>query len=222
MDNQSKDKINIGRLAVDIVIWIIVLFAALATLSVFSSQANGGVPSLFGKMPITVLTPSMHPTLKVGDLIIAKKVENLSTLKKDDIITYWTVIEGKHVKNTHRIVSVNKDGSFVTRGDNNSKDDSKEVLPGDVIGIYTGTKFGGIGKAMNFLQSQLGFMLAVVLPLLLFFLYQVYRFITVIVSMKKPKLSLEEEEELKKKAVEEYLKQQELANEKESQSADKE
>lgn len=222
MDNQSKEKINVGRLAVDIVVWIIVIFAALTTLSVFSSQANGGVPSLFGKMPITVQSNSMHPVLEAGDLIIAKKVKDVSTLKKDDIITFWTVIEGKHVKNTHRIFSVNEDGSFVTRGDNTTQNDSRDVLPGDVIGIYTKTKFGGIGKVFDFLQSQLGFMLVVVLPLLLFFLYQVYRFITVIVSMKKPKLSLEEEEELKKKAVEEYLKQQELSNEKEPQPADKE
>lgn len=209
MNNQPKEKISIGRLIVDILIWILVVFAAIITISVFSSQANGGVANFFGNMPITIQTNSMSPTFHAGDLIFDKKVSNVKDLKQGDIITFWTVIQGKRVMNTHKIVDIRTDGSFVTRGDANNKNDDRIVVSGDIIGKYSGSKINGLGKTLDFLQSPMGFMFIVVLPLLLFFLYQVYKFIVVVISMKKPKLSAEQEEELKKKAVEEYLKSQE-------------
>lgn len=212
MENQVKEKMSTGRIIVDILIWILVIFAALITFSVFSSQANGGVANIFGNMPVTIQTNSMAPTFQAGDLIIDKTVTNASSLKAGNIITFWTTIEGKRVKNTHKIIEVKTDGSFVTRGDANDINDTSPVSPSDVIGVFSGTKFGGVGKALDFLQSPMGFLFVVVLPLLLFFLYQIYKFIIVVVSIKKPKLSAMEEEEIKKKAVEEYLKNQEQEN----------
>lgn len=212
MENHTESKKSVGKIIIDIIAWIVVIFAAIITLSVFSSQANGGVPNLFGKMPVTIQSDSMAPTFKSGDLIINKKVSDVKALKKDDVITFWTVIQGKRVLNTHRIVSINNDGSFITRGDANNSNDVSTVLPLDVVGQYTGTKIGGIGKAVDFLQSPSGFLFLVVLPLLLFFIYQVYKFVVIVVAMKKPKLSTDEEEEIKQKAIEEYIKNQEQQN----------
>ena len=39
----------------------------------------------------------------------------------------------------------------------------------------------------------------------IFFLFELYKFITVLIETKKPKISAAEEEEIKKKAIEEYL-----------------
>ena len=43
----------------------------------------------------------------------------------------------------------------------------------------------GFGKVMSFLSSSLGFLLVIVLPLLIFFIYQVYHLITVSIDLKK-------------------------------------
>jgi signal peptidase len=209
MENQKKA----FQILIDVIVWAFVLIAAIITISVFSSQSNGGVANFFGYIPATIQTDSMYPTLKKGDLIIDKKISDSKSLKKGDIITFWTIIQEKRVKNTHKIESIQADGSFITRGDANDKADEKIVYKADLIGVYTGTKLVGIGKIADFLQSPTGFLFFIVLPLLLFFLYQVYKFVVIIISIKKPKLSQDEEEELKKKAVEEYLKNQEQAKE---------
>jgi signal peptidase len=66
---------------------------------------------------------------------------------------------------------------------------------------------------IGFLRSSLGFFLCIVLPLILFFLYELYRFIAILVTerAKKKPVSAETEEEIKRRAIEEYLKQQAAA-----------
>jgi signal peptidase len=66
-------------------------------------------------------------------------------------------------------------------------------------------------KRNNFLRSSLGFFLCIVLPLILFFLYELYHFITILVTEKAKKnagASSVSEEEIKRRAVEEYLAKQ--------------
>lgn len=213
MENQASKRKSTAKIIADVIIWIIVVFVVLITISVFSSQANGGVPNFFGNIPVTIQSDSMVPTFKKGDMIFDKKVTDKNALKKDDIITFWTIIDGKRVMNTHKIVEVQAN-SFITKGEANALNDAGSVTHADVVGIYTGTKIGGMGRVMDFFQSSLGFLFFVVLPLLLFFLYQVYKFISVIIMVKKPAISSEAEDEIKKKAIEDYIKQQAQENEK--------
>jgi signal peptidase len=88
----------------------------------------------------------------------------------------------------------------------------------DIVAKYN-SKISGLGKAVDLLETQKGFFICIVLPLILFFLYKLYHFIKVLVTVKQEKagLSKEDEEELKKKAVEEYL-----AKQKEEQEASEE
>jgi signal peptidase len=209
MKTRANSKKSVWKIILEVIAWIVVIFATIITLSVFSSQANGGVANIFGKIPVTIQSDSMAPTFKAGDLIIDKKVTDIKQLKEGDVITFWTIIQGKRVLNTHRIVNINNDGSYITRGDANSKEDDVRVLPLDIVGQYTGQKISGMGSVIDFLRSPTGFLIFVVLPLLIFFIYQVYRFVVIIISMKKPKLSAADEEEIKRKAIEEYIKSQE-------------
>lgn len=108
--------------------------------------------------------------------------------------------------------------SFKTKGDNNQIEDEYTVAAADIVAKYN-SKISGLGKAVDLLETQKGFFICIVLPLILFFLYQLYHFIKVIVTVKQENvgLSKEDEEELKKKAVEEYL-----AKQKEEQEASEE
>ncbi|MBR0484542.1 MAG: signal peptidase I, partial [Oscillospiraceae bacterium] len=123
--------------------WVILAFALLITILVFSSGRNNGVANLFGYIPLTVESDSMLPTFAQGDLIICKEIDDLNALQKNDVITFWTIIDGKKVKNTHRIIDINEfenTRSFVTRGDNNSLNDDMPAYAGDLIGQWTEVK----------------------------------------------------------------------------------
>lgn len=205
------------KIVVNVLAWILLIFALIVTVLVFSSSKNNGVSSLFGLMPMTVESPSMEPTFKQDDLIIVKEIDDVASLKKDDVITFWTIIDGNRVLNTHRIMEINyNDGAvmnFVTRGDANSVDDDIPVAAKDVVGKWTNFRIPAFGKVMRFLQTRTGFFICIVIPMALFFLFELYKFIMTIVELKKPTLSDEDEEEIKRRAVEEYLAAQKAAAE---------
>lgn len=209
-------------IVINVILWLFVVFAALTTVVVFTGTSNNGVGNLFGYMPFSIQTQSMEPTIKAGDVVIGKEVD-FNTLKEGDIITYWTTVDEQKILNTHRITKVISNGkgsvpSFKTKGDNNQIEDEYTVAAADIVAKYN-SKISGLGKAVDLLETQKGFFICIVLPLILFFLYQLYHFIKVIVTVKQENagLSKEDEEELKKKAVEEYL-----AKQKEEQEASEE
>lgn len=209
-------------IVINVILWLFVVFAALTTVVVFTGTSNNGVGNLFGYMPFSIQTQSMEPTIKAGDVVIGKEVD-FNTLKEGDIITYWTTVDEQKILNTYRITKVISNGkgsvpSFKTKGDNNQIEDEYTVAAADIVAKYN-SKISGLGKAVDLLETQKGFFICIVLPLILFFLYQLYHFIKVIVTVKQENagLSKEDEEELKKKAVEEYL-----AKQKEEQEASEE
>ena len=194
------------KIVFNVIAWVVLIFALLITILVFSSDKNNGTASLLGYIPLTVESDSMKPTFKKGDLIISKEIDDINSLKKGDVITFWTLIEGKKVKNTHRIAEVlNDNGSvgFITRGDANNVDDTYTVYAGDIIGQWKGAKIGGFGK--------------VILPIALFFLFELYKLIATIIEIKRPAITESDEEEIKRRAVEEYLAQQKKKEEENAQ-----
>ena len=200
------------KVVVDVLAWIILIAAFLVTLMVFSSSRNGGIPSLFGVSPMSVQSDSMAPTFKAGDLIFVKKINDMYSLQTNDVITFYTIIEGMRVLNTHRIVEISDNNgtrSYITRGDNNPIDDKIPVYPADLVGKWGGVKIAGGGKVLDFLRSKTGFFVCVVIPMAIFFLFELYKFIAALMESKQ-KMSAEEEEEIKRKAVEEYLAKQQV------------
>lgn len=204
------------KVFVNVLVWIVLILALLVTIMVFSSGRNNGVANLLGYIPMTVESDSMKPTFQKNDLIICKEIDDVYSLKEGDVITFWTIIDGAKVKNTHRIVEINdieNNRSFITRGDNNDLDDTVPVYNGDIIGKWTSFKIGGFGKVMNFLRTKTGFFICIVIPMAVFFLVELYKFIVTLIEIKKPQLSEEDEEEIKKRAIEEYLASQKKDNE---------
>lgn len=196
------------KITANVLVWIILILALLVTIMVFSSGRNNGVANLLGYIPMTVESDSMKPTFQKDDLIICKEVDDVYALQKGDVITFWTIIDGQRVKNTHRIVDINEldnTRNFVTRGDNNPQDDTVPASANDIIGKWTDVKLGGFGKVMNFLRTKTGFFVCIVIPMAVFFLVELYKFIVTLVELKKPELTDEDEEEIKKRAIEEYL-----------------
>ena len=135
-----------------------VLLAVFAGYTSFVATSGNGVPSLFGSCIFSIRTDSMYPALKPGDLIFATAVD-AEELSKGDIITYWTVISGERVLNTHRIEAVYDAGSyrvFATKGDNNIAEDALSVHESEIVGRYA-FRIGGLGKVFDYLQTSTGF-----------------------------------------------------------------
>ncbi len=225
---EQKGKSILGVIS-DILLVILIIVAIAITVMTFTSKSSEtGIGNVAGYTPFSVQTDSMSPTIGKGDLIIAKEVVNpQEELQIGDVITFYTLMQdgaGNTIRgfNTHRILDIEhyNDGSvyyYVTKGDAMQTEDNQKVYPDDIVakqigatvdenGNYVkGLTISGFGNALDFLQSQLGFMICIIIPLALFFIWQVYKLIAMFMTAKSEKLS----EDAKRQAIEEYLAQQE-------------
>ena len=200
---------------VNIVLTVALVLAAVCTYISFVSTSGNGVPSIMGLEFFSIQTDSMYPTLNPGDLAIDVVVKDASELRKGDIITYWTVINGERVLNTHTIVGIYDGGSYLifeTKGDNSTSVDPMTVHQSEIVGKNIG-KIGGVGKVMDYLQTPTGFLVVIVIPVFLFFLYHLVQFFRVLFEYQnvKNRLRYEEERGRTEDIMEEREKEQEAA-----------
>ena len=226
---EQKGKSILGVIS-DVLLVILIVVAISITVMTFTSKSSEtGIGNVLGYTPFSVQTDSMSPTIGKGDLIISKEVKDAEAeLKIGDVITFYTLMQdsaGNTVKgfNTHRILDIQyyKEGGihyYVTKGDAMNSEDNQKVYPDDVVakqvgasidettGDYVkGLTISGFGNALDFLQSQFGFMICVIIPLALFFIWQVYKLIAMLMASKAENIS----DDVKRRAIEEYLAQQE-------------
>ena len=143
---------------------------------------------------------------KSGDMVIAKTPENVGS------------VNGYEALITHRIVEtidIDNDGlidTYVVMGDVVT---AKESLnPNDVLAVYK-SHLKGVGKAVNWLQNPTNFLLVIVIPLAILFIYNIILVVRMVMEFKMAKAQETaseavaiDEEEIKRKAIEEYLAQQ--------------
>lgn len=176
-----------GTIVISVLLWVIILIAALYAFTTMATRDNQNVSNIMGYTPLVVKSDSMAPTFRAGDLIFIKKCDT-STLKEGDIICFHTIIDNEYALNTHRIQKIEEVGdarSYTTLGDNNNGiADTHIISDGDIVGKYVG-HLQNAGKVMDFLSSSIGFLIVIVLPMLLFFIYQVYNLIMISIRLKK-------------------------------------
>lgn len=135
------------------------------TLIIKSYTNADEVPSVGGWFPMIVLTDSMYPEIKSGDLILCHTIE-AEEVKEGDVITFYDPMGNGTTVVTHRVLSINADGSFVTKGDNNNVEDQVAVEPGDLIGTYR-SRIPGAGNVAMFMQSTPGLIVCIACPIAL-------------------------------------------------------
>ena len=193
---ESKTK-RVLNIVINTILVIAIVLAALCTYVAYVSDSGNGAPSIFGISMFSIKTDSMYPNLLAGDLIIGKKVDP-GDLRIDDVITYWTVIDGNKVLNTHRIVGIYDGGGFLifeTKGDANSAIDALTVHENSVVAKYTGVRAQGLGKVFDYLQTSTGFLLVVVIPVFLFFLFHLIQFFRTLFEYQNVKNRIKFEQE---------------------------
>ena len=138
------------------------------TLIAKSYMNKDEVPSVGGVFPMIVLTDSMHPVIKSGDLIICKTAEAEDVVVGDVISFYDPMGSGTSVV-THRVMEVvTEDGkiSFRTKGDNNNAEDTVLVPDKNLIGIYK-SRIPLVGHVAMFMQTTPGLIVCCVCPVLI-------------------------------------------------------
>ena len=123
----------------------------------------------------TILTQSMYPTIKAGDVVITYKEDN-NQYNKGDVITFVSDMNGG-ITVTHRvqdIVLVNDGYSYRTKGDNNNAED-REVIDGDNVLGKVVLRIPKAGYIQQFLVSETGWIIAVLLPCLGIVIYDILK-----------------------------------------------
>lgn len=211
---------RIINIIIDIIV-ILILAVSILIVTLSLTSKSSGVPNVFGVAPLSVLTSSMEDTINTGDMILCEVTNDPSyEYEKGDIVTFPITVNGESVLNTHRIVEVVKDDNITyyrTQGDNrktNPEPDKDLQTSSTIVAKYTGTRIGGVGNFLSFIRTQLGFFLCVLLPMIIFFVYEAVRVVLNLLAYNKEKTleqaklavdSAELTEEQKKRAIEEYL-----------------
>ena len=171
MKKLDKDKcVKIASRILSGLLAALVVFCMVVVVQVFSR----GYVSIFGYSFFKVITPSMEPSIMVGEIIITDKV-HIGEVEVDDVVSfkslspdmYGTII-------THRVIKIEKDEKsetcLLTKGDANLSVDGRYVTRENFIGkvVWTsGDSF--ISSAFSFVSGRYGFLACVLMPSILVF-----------------------------------------------------
>lgn len=169
--------ILLGILEVVVILYVIVMT------SILMSKNKYGYTQ-FGKYTIAsidLIESRANEKLEEGDLLIVKSSSNY---EEGDIIYYYAVYGESYIIKSDVIIRKAKDdfSSIFTIGDKESTTISESRVIGKDISVHH-----NLGSILKVLQSKLGFLFLVLLPILVIFIYQIYQFIILLQYEKKEK-----------------------------------
>lgn len=214
---KQKKVFNITVTALQIVVVLLaIIFAAiiLCNPNIDSAEVSGSSIKL-----LPVLSNSMagdkEDSFKEGDLIVAKIPKDKNALEIGDIVTFKYNVGGANRLNTHRIIEKDTTAEgltvYITQGDAADADQRERIMADEVLAVYD-FHIAGLGSAIHWLQNPTNFLLVIVLPLIILFIYNIIMFVRMMVMAKMAKqveaAAPVDEEEIKRRAIEEYLRAQ--------------
>lgn len=162
------------------VVWSIIEFVIIVYVicmtSILLSKNKFGYTQ-FGKttmVNIDMLGEKKIDGVKEGDLLLVK---NTNDIKVGDLIYYIAVYDEAYIVRTDKVTDITTDdiSSIYTIDRDGLTTLSRSRVLGRDAKVYH--KIGGI---LNVIESRIGFLFLVLLPILIIFIYQVYEFIVII------------------------------------------
>ena len=183
MSKKGKDK-RVFKYITDVISWtclcILILIGALLvwyfiSAKIYASKGEKYTPyfSLY-----TIISPSMEPNIKVYDVILDTRVDDVNTIKEGDIITFISsgnLSSGMTI--THRVVEVlhtDEGLRFRTKGDNNQTADGALVIPENVLG-KTLLRIPMLGRVQFLLASKGGLLIFILIPAVGIIVYDIIK-----------------------------------------------
>jgi len=219
---------KIGDIALDVVIVLVFLVSVVLIISNLTTK-EGEQPNVFGYVINAVQSESMSGTFEKGAVVIAKIPDENTEIVVGESIVSFEQRQGDIIfMNTHRVVNSREENGltlYQTQGDN------REVCPepdaawksmGDIKAVYV-FHIPVVGAIIDFIKKPIGFIICLVLPLLAFIGYQIYKLVTTYMQAKREQI-LEEakegvSEDAKDAIIKEYLEK--LKAEEAAKQADK-
>ncbi len=110
-----------------------------------------GIPTIAGYKPFVVLSGSMEPHIKTGAVAYSNTRAKVDDIKVGDVIVFKAGEE--YV--THRVIGINDDNTFTTKGDANLTED---IAPVKFENFKGKTVFAipYLGKLLKLVQTRIG------------------------------------------------------------------
>lgn len=188
---------------------IIVVGLYLMTLIILAGPREKSLATdpVFKMSFIPIITEQMKPTFNSSDLLVTKAVQPDYNFKVRDVVSYWDDIEGYRKINTTRVVAIDANGIIFGQGDNkNVTPDKKRLIRSDIVAVHKAT-IPLVGGVVKWLQNPTIFFIAIILPLLLLFLYNFYGFMGVLKEGKKANSSGKNDDNDKQATLDAYIAQ---------------
>lgn len=152
---------------------IIIIYVVLVTMFVLCKNKYGYTQ--FGDYSfanIDLIAEKNVKDTKKGDLLIVK---NSNDIHKGDLIYYYAVLNDNYIVRSAVVADVKEDdySALYTVSLSNT---TINVASSRVLGKYS-TVYNNLGSILSVLESRVGFLLLVLLPIMVVFIYQVYEFI---------------------------------------------
>ena len=168
------------RVFLDVIELIIVIYVVFITSCILFKNRYGFTQ--FGDytfIPVVSDNEKYIKDVDKGDLLIAKKIDKVSL---NDSIYFYTSENRNYIVREGKVTKVPlNDGDTLY-------DITVEKLDKSIDTTVSGSKVVGtkaflfplLGSILTFLESDTGFLLCVLLPIILVFLYQIYEYISVV------------------------------------------
>ena len=212
--NTRKTLKKIGGIILDVLVVIVFAVSVLLVVAnLTADKENGELPNVFGYVINSVQSDSMSGTFEKGSLVVSRIPEEGAEVKIGDVVSFRQQVGNVTIINTHRVVDI-QNNLYQTQGDN------REVCPTpdeewksrrEILAVYC-FEIPVLGGFIDFLKEPVGFVLVLVLPMLAFIAWQIYKLISLYLTAKKQEM-LEEakasvSDEEKDAIIREYLARQ--------------
>ncbi|WP_374712482.1 signal peptidase I [Symbiobacterium terraclitae] len=166
-----------------------VILVATVALAITARRSQDGMPSVLGYKVLSVLSGSMEPAIKPGDVIIVEPLKPDHEIKEGDVITFRAA-DASDMLITHRvvgIVSVNGEPTaYVTKGDNNDAVDLSPVSRSQVVGIQR-WRVPYYGYLREFMRKPVGIVSLVIAPGVLLIAMEIRKIVQVVMEEERAK-----------------------------------
>ncbi len=186
---------KVGRLVWSIIEVIIIIYVI--TITAFILCRNKYGYTQFGDYTldsVSLMDERNISIAKKGDLLI---IRNSNDFKVGDVIYYYAAYNESYVVRSDAILKVEDDG-FTSLYTVKRGEDEVTVADNKIIGKYA-TNYKGLGAILDVVESRVGFLFLVLLPIMIVFIYQVYEFVMIIRYERVDEEDEEEEKPAKKK-----------------------
>ena len=187
-------------LEVIIIIYVIAMTAFILSKNKFGFTQFGD----YVFSTVSLFDERNNTNLNKGDLLIVK---NTNDINKGDLIYYYAVYNEKYIIKSDIVSNVKSDdfSSLYTIKDD---DGIYTISSSKVLGKYA-TTYNKLGTILDVLESKLGFLFLVLLPIMIIFIYQVYEFIVII---RYERVDKDEQKEVKKTVKKDVKKSEKKDN----------